>query len=274
MPIFLQEEQAAFDEEGAYVGNSWESRTIHRLQYRGYHSRALHPFGILVGLEQQSYTSVFQQQERYLRLDLKFKGSYTYQSNRNIDYRIFAGIMLDNTRRDAGAIFPGAINLTGQGYQGHDDYAYNELYLGRNDNRGVWAQQISLRDGAFKNAFGAPFQAQSGNSNSFLVALNLKGDLPQDLPGKLPVKPYFDVAYSRDARPTASDKTFADQLWWSGGFALDFGDGIFAIYFPVVHSKNLRDLYQQDGKSGYFSTITFNLNLQRLNLIFPAEDRF
>ncbi|MBK6619416.1 MAG: hypothetical protein IPG32_00510 [Saprospirales bacterium] len=63
------------------------------------------------------------------------------------------GYHLVNTIRDAGFIGPGAFNLTGQGYRGHDDYKYDEFYFGRNDNSGPFARQVTLRDGGLKCLF-------------------------------------------------------------------------------------------------------------------------
>jgi len=122
-----------------------------------------------------------------------------------------------------------------------------------------------MRDGGFKNAFSGAFQGQGANTNDFMVALNLKADLPKDLPLKLPLKFYFDVAYVSDLRPIAAGAPLSDRIWWSGGVCLEFGDDIFGIYFPLLNSANIRQLYAGDDRSAYWSRITFQLDIRKLN---------
>ncbi|MBK6619415.1 MAG: hypothetical protein IPG32_00505 [Saprospirales bacterium] len=57
----------------------------------------------------------------------------------------------------------------------------------------------------------------------------------------------------------------SEQIWWSGGVCLEVGDEILAIYFPVINSANLRQLYDGDGRDGYLSRITFQFDIRRLN---------
>jgi hypothetical protein len=181
------------------------------------------------------------------------KGHYTFRPKKQLSLRLFAGGFLVNTARDAGGIFPGALNLTGQGYGVYDDYKYDDFFFGRNDNTGLAAQQIALRDGGFKNAFGNPFRTTSGNTNHVLVAANLKTDLPLPLPDWMPIKPYFDLAYVADRQPSGEGKTFADQLWWSGGICWDVEDGLMGLYLPLFSSTNIQSLYDQQQQVSAFS---------------------
>jgi hypothetical protein len=264
--LFTGEEAALFDTLGAYSGEKeWENRRIHLWSYELENNRAVNPHALYLNLEQQSYTDVFGEDQRYLRLSLDLRGKYTYAQDRHLSGRLFLGYHLTNTLRDAGFIGPGAFNLTAQGYRGSDDYRYDEYYFGRNDARGVWANQVSLRDAGFKNAFSGAFQNQSGNTNNFMIAVNLKADLPQDLPFKLPVKPYFDLAFVSDRQPINAGQPFGEQLWWSGGFSLELIEEMVAIYFPAINSANIRRLYDGDGRAGYWSRITFQFNLREMN---------
>ena len=105
------------------------------------------------------------------------------------------------------------------------------------------ARQVSLSDGGFKGAFGAAYAATVGNSNNYILALNLKSDLPVKLPLDIPIKPYFDLGYFDDATPIGQDRPSREQLLWSGGLMLELFKGGMEIYFPLANSQTLKDLY-------------------------------
>lgn len=256
--IWLNQESAQFSPTfGNYTGNRWSDTFIHELSYFGENRRALNPFSIFLALEQQSYDDISGDQS-YVKLSLELKQSFTYAEDKNIDFRVFAGGFITNTRRDAGAIFPGAFNLTSQGF---NDYRYDDFYFGRTEAEGIWSQQVTIRDGGMKNVIGPGFGL--GRSNNFIFALNFKADLPNRFPLGLPIKPYFDIGYFDNAMPTGIEDTFEDQLLWSGGLALEFVDDIFAIYFPLINSENVENRLAERGS--YWNRIAFTLDLQRLN---------
>ncbi|MEM8909913.1 MAG: hypothetical protein AAGD05_18840, partial [Bacteroidota bacterium] len=267
--IFLRESLAEFalDSLGGstYIGNRSEGSRIFELSYELKNKRAINPYELRLALEQQSYENIKGDQS-YLKASLDWRSSYTYHVDRSVDFRFFLGGFLSNTERNAGNVSNraqrGSFSLTSEGF---NDYKYDELYLGRAENTGIWSQQISGKDGGLKNALGASQSSNLGNSNSFIVAINLKADLPQDLPARLPLKPYFDIAYYDNAQPLGADDTFSDQLVWSGGVMLDFFDGIAGIYFPIVNSNNLKDLYEQRGN--FFTRITYSFDLQRADVL-------
>jgi len=263
--IHLVGEEEGIYEDSIFQNVAYKHNRIHVWSYELNNRQVVNPHSLNLSLEQQAYTDVFGVDQNYLRISMDARGKYTYGKRKHLHGRLFIGYHLSNTNREGGYIGPGAFNLTAQGYREHDDYKYDEFYFGRNDNRGIWSQQISLRDGGFKNAFPSDEKGQSGNTNDFMIALNLKADLPRGLPLNLPIKPYFDLAYVSDLRSISIGDTFGDRIWWSGGFCLEIGDDIIGVYFPVINSSNLRDLYKGDGKPGYWSHITFNFNLKNLN---------
>ncbi len=265
IPMIL--EKYGYFAEGDFVETRYRPKVWHELKY-GLSNRALlMPFEGDIALEYHNYDlpSGGEEPDRfsYIRLSANWTQWYEYAPRRKIKLRTFLGYFLHNDARNRGFIAPGAFNLTAQGYPDHDDYKYDELYLGRSDDAGAFARQISIRDGGFKNAFGAPYRGEAGNSNDFMLAFNFEAKLPQPAPAGFPILPYFDLAYVSDARPIASGKTFADQLWWSGGFALKIGNG-FGIYLPVASSENITSLYRQDGKSALLSRITVSFDTRLL----------
>lgn len=260
---YLGEQNGVFDADG-FQGVEWSNFDFHELRYVGVNTTPVNGFQYSAELEFRAYEDAFGEAQSYLRLAAEWKQNLTYMRGRDVKLRLFAGTFLMNSRREAGGTAPGAFQLTGQGFGGTDDYGYQDYFLGRNDNSQLWSQQVAIRDGGFKNAFGKPFTNVAGNSNDFLLALNLSMELPKKFLLKLPIEPYADVAYASNRQPSFTGE-FIDQLWWSAGLSLNVWDGFAAIYFPLVHSQNIQDLYKQDGRDRYWSRITFNLDLSRIN---------
>ncbi len=239
---------------------------MHELSFLVKNRRVLNPYSLKIALEKHDYDGP-RERENYLKLSMEWKSSYTYASNRSVDFRIFGGYFLSNSRRNLELIGDsfsrGRFSMTQQGLY---DYNYDELYFDRQASTGILSQQITLEDGGFKNAIGN-FAAGQGQANNFLIALNIKGDLPQDLPFSLPLKPYFDLGYfddsifNRGTTITGEPRGASDRIWYSGGLMLDFFDGMFGVYFPIVNSSKLKELYKQRGD--FWTRVTFNLDLNR-----------
>jgi len=262
--ILLDEELAVRDTDGVYLNSEWDLSTIHELKYTLKNNRAINPFSLELGLEQQSYTN-FRGDQNYLKAWLEWKSAYTYARNRNIDFRIFVGGFLQNTERNAGSVSTrqlarGSFSLIDQGFT---DYKYDGLFGGRNEADGFWSRQIQDGQGNLKTAFGRRFGI--GQSNNFIFSFNLKADLPQDLPFDLPLKPYLDIGYYDNATPLGADAEFKDQLLVSGGVMLDFIDGAFAVYFPLFNSDNIKMLHGDLEGGKYWGRITYNLDLTKFN---------
>ncbi|MFN7119649.1 MAG: M1 family aminopeptidase, partial [Saprospiraceae bacterium] len=262
--IWLNTESPQFDLEGKYLDNQWNDNFIHELSYTGENRRVLNPFSFGVMLEQQSYQGFNVNKENYLKASLEWNSSFTYAEKKNFSLRVFGGFFIENTRRNAGGIFPGAFNLTSQGF---NDYRFDDYYFGRTDFEGPWSRQVTMREGGMKNVIGGGFNL--GRSNNYIIALNLKSDLPIRLPLNLPLKPYFDLGYFDNAQPTGTNDTFKDQLLWSGGIMLEVIDKAFAIYFPLVNSKNIQDRYIERGN--YWQRVSFTLDFKLLNPLRWAE---
>ncbi len=262
--ILLWQETANF-ENAEFTGTDITDAVINEVSYMAENRRAINPYNFRLALEQQNYTSVFGDKEQYLKASAEFNIDASYKQNKNISFRFFAGGFLSNSRKDASAVSDvntrGSFGMTNEGY---NDYKYDEYYLGRSDQSGIWSQQVALNDGGFKNALGSANRLTSGQSNTLLVALNIKADLPPNLPRWLPLKPYFDIGYF-DYAHAINTVTTENQLMYSGGLMLDYFDGILGIYFPLVNSQNINDLYSSLNGGKYGSRISFSLNLNKAN---------
>jgi hypothetical protein len=169
---------------------------------------------------------------------------------------VFVGSFLQNARRnnDINAGDP-ALASFALNPQGFNDYRFDEVYFDRSGTSGFLARQVSQTEGGFKGAFGSQFARQIGNSNNYILALNLKADLPQRLPLGLPLLPWFDIGYFDDATPLGEGRPKSEQLLWSGGLMLELLDGRLEIYFPLVNSKALKDRYFEAGGGSNNSAI-------------------
>ncbi len=267
--ILGEEEQTDFvlvDTLGAfYMGNKNESRVINELSWEIGNKRAINPFSLKFTLEHSVFPDIFDQSidRNYLRGNLEWKSAYYFDQKRKFDLRIFIGGFLKSDYRERGIITDNAYNLTGQGF---NDYRWDELYFGRTETSGFLSRQVTQREGGMKAALGRPYS--EGRSNNFIFAVNLKSDLPQDLPLNLPVKPYFDLGYYKDSRPISTNDPDFDtsrQLWYQFGFTLEILDGAVGIHFPAANSKHLKDLLNQSGQDNFFKRISFTLDLYKWN---------
>ncbi len=273
--LWIWEENGVFEQDSTgtrFTGTEYDRSVINEISYAGENNRAVNPFSFKLALEQQKF-KVGANDENYLKATLDLNLNYTYAKGKNVSFRIFGGYFLKNTRRDLVLASDGfARGNIYFGGEGSTDYRYDDFYLDRNATEGIFSQQIHIRDGGFKNALRG--QTQFGDVNDYLFALNIKGDLPKELPFNLPLKPYFDVGYMNDSHKTFGELN-ASHTYYSGGLMLDFFNGILGVYFPIVNSKALKDDYGSIGlgtdaeNSSSFETylkrITFSLDINRAN---------
>ena len=256
-------EAADFDTLGFYTGNSNHERIINELSWEIGDRRSINPYSLKLTFEHsgfEGFDSTGIIDLNYLRANLEWKSAYYYDSKRKFQYRIYIGGFLKNDNRNGLSIKNGAYNLTGQGF---NDYRWDELYFGRTETSGFMSRQVTEREGGMKAALGSAYS--EGRSNSFIFAINLKSDLPQNLPLNLPIQPYFDLGYYKDTRQVTSGSSESKELWYQFGFTVEALQGAVGIHFPVANSKHLKDLLNQSGQDHFFNRISFTLDLYKLN---------
>jgi hypothetical protein len=266
--IFIGEQGFLYDTAKNYAGKKRETNGITELTYAGGVRNALGNTSFKIALEKQAYTDNFDRNQDYTRLTAEVKKEFMYQRGKKFSARVFMGGFLNNTRTEGGNVYGrdnrGSIGLV---KNGATDYHYDDLWFGRNEESGLASQQIDpTTEGGMKFALAQGATTRLGFSNSFVGALNLKMDLPVNLPRFLQLKPYFDLGYFADKRPLASDQT----LLMSGGIAWElFGESA-AIYFPVYFNGSSDDpnsFYSTavTQRGNYLNRITFSLNLKKMN---------
>jgi hypothetical protein len=135
------------------------------------------------------------------------------------------------------------------------DYLYDQVFLGRTDRTGIWSQQFAVAQGGFK----AP--AYTGQSESWLVALNVKTAFP----GKLPFKFFADIG-AYDVPVAFQDEDRVNPMF-DYGIEVVLVPKICSVYFPIGYSKDIKEVYQSSSSKyyKYGNRIRFELNLSRLN---------
>ncbi len=268
--IFLRQQGFTFDSAGVKTGKAYDNSNITELSYSGFLKNALGNTSFRLAIENQQYTSG-NDNNGYLKTTLDLKRDVVYQKGRRFYARLFMGGFLKNTGRDVGNFYGtrsrGSLGLASRG---NNDYRYDGLWLGRNEETTVASQQIDpTTEGGMKFTLPAGNATEVGFSNSFVLALNISLDLPVNLPKFFKVKPYFDLGYFKDTRPVSLRS--ATNTLMSGGIQWDlFGDAV-SIYVPVYFSGKPLDEDPNSFKAlmskrgGFLDRITFSLNLKELN---------
>lgn len=251
----LWREKAGFNNDGRFLGTTWERNTFFSVAYSGKNKRLIHPYSYrLVGelLEFDEITGVNQ----YIRASIETQNQFTFGPNQHFYMRFFAGAHLGSFGRNSGSIRPAAFNLISQGF---NDLTYQDSYFGRSETSGFWSQQITIREGGFKTPI--PIGFPLGRSNDYIVAFNFKVDIPIHNYHEPRIRPYFDIGYFHNATPDGEAATFQDQLLWNAGIAFELLDGVFGIYFPLISSTNLENRLAERGN--YVSRISFAFDINR-----------
>jgi len=216
------------------------------IRYSHNNDRPFNPF---------SYSLEGQMGEYFAKLNLEGKIRIDYhRKNKALHIRGFAGKFF--TLKDEAFVTDRYYLNTS--FTGVNDYLYDDTYIGRTETEGFGARQVSLREGGFK--IPTPlYSSPLGRSDNWLLALNVKTDLPV----KLPVRLFLDVATFSDAKDRNPS---GEKLLYDAGIELFTPFDILQVYIPLVRSKDFND-YRKSiaGSNSIFDDITFSLNLSRIN---------
>ncbi len=260
--VFIEKDEPIFSAQGAFRGVSRPSAHVYELRYERRNWAQPNPYFAAIVLEGQRY-SVRQAPAGYVRASAEWIQEFYYRPKKRLYARFFAGYFLYNTQRFRGSVATN--NLTGDvarasfvlNPQGFNDYRFDQVFLARSDSRGFLSRQVSQTEGGFKNALGQPYAQVFGNSNDFILALNLRADVPS-----VPLlKPYFDVGYFNDATPIGASRPFSEQFVWSGGLMVEVLRGRLELYFPLVHSNYLSQLYRS-ATQNYWQRISWSIRIE------------
>ena len=221
----IWEDEAPFSKEknDYYKTKNSNYFYLNSFTYLFRNNRTLNPFELRLQAEQG---------KEFVKSWIEALYHFSYERrNKAAEIRVFGGKFL--YAKNAPIQFGFTMN-------GNNDYAYDNIYLGRNDTRAVYNQQFYGKDGSFKNL------TLEGNSMNWLVAANIF--IPA--PGKNTLAFFTDIGKS-------SENT---QVNYDFGIALVLLRNVAEIYAPIQQSDDLNQL-------NYFEKIRFVLHLNALNPI-------
>ena len=200
---------------------------------------------LLLNLEQGKF---------FLKSSVTAELFFPYSGKRKgFSIRTFAGYFLQQQWG-----FYGNHNFRMAGWQGSRDYQYEGLFPGRSESAGLWSHQFMERDGAFK------VMTYLGQSNNWLVAVNLKAALPL----KIPLGVFADFGTYTDAKNIFPG---SNTIPYDAGVMLTIIRNGFEIYFPLLMSADIKENSSLIHET-YFEKIRFTLSLEKLSLLKAARN--
>jgi hypothetical protein len=219
---------------------------FNQLNFTHKNGRAINPYSFLVDV---------QQGKTFAKASMTFNYRVSYnKKGKGLDFRLFAGTFLWKSN-DYSTGPDVRFRLSGQtGYsidpQRTQDYLYNDIFFGRNESAGIWSQQMTNTDGAFK------VYSFRGQTSQYLATLNIKTSLP----GKIPVKLYADLGTYKN------EETDSDVLNYNLGAIFTVIPDNFEIYIPLLISNKIQSTLDLN-KVNFGERIRFVINLRALNPI-------
>lgn len=194
--------------------------------------------------------------EANLRIDYHIK-------NKSLYLRAFAGKFFNLNNASS---FQNDRYLLNSTFSGVNDYLYDDTYFGRNEQSGFPAQQISMREGGLK--IPTPFLSSPlGRNDNWLAALNIKTDLPV----KLPIRLFADVATFADASKLNPSES---KILFDAGVEVHIKDMV-NIYIPLLMSSDYKDYFNTIiVKDKFLKSITFSIQLDKIQWTKASSDVF
>jgi hypothetical protein len=241
------------------VGKESSSRYINRFTATAADSRVLYPY---------NFTFSADQGKDFIRAGITSKYFFNYGDGKSgMSARLFAGKFFYTTAKTIFTRFRNEryfLNMTGP--TGREDYTYSDYFIGRNEFEGWMSQQVMERDGFFKIRTEA---REVGNTDDWLVALNLSSDLPGKynplsvLPVKIPLKLFLDVGTYAEAW---KDNPASGRFIYNAGIQLPLLNSLINVYVPIVYSKVYSDYLKSIVvEKKFLRSISFTINLEQLS---------
>jgi len=210
-----------------------------RLTWLHDNKRTINPYSLKVSLEQGGY-----EKEKYFKPGLELNFLKTYKrKNKGFSIRLFTGTFISNDKNGLG-LFQYRLGSK----NGDFDYGMEQSLMGRGAKTGVWSSHITPGEDNMK------LKGSFGEFSNGFVTINLSSNLP----GKIPLRPYADIALMQGGFQFDTKK---ENFVYSGGVALDIIPKMFIIYFPLVQSQSIMDVQENQKIDNFGKRICFTLVL-------------
>lgn len=153
------------------------------------------------------FNADFQLANQFSKLSVNYEFRRLTRSNRNINFRLFAGIFLNNDSDPNSDYFSFALDRP-------TDYLFDLNYLGRSEDAGLFSQQIIIAEGGFKSMLDTPF------ANQWITTANFSTSIWRY------IQAYGDIGLVKNK----FEKT---KFVYDSGIRLNLVEDYFELYFPL-----------------------------------------
>jgi len=249
--------------------------TVHIYKYNiaKFHSNSYflsYEFGNQVTYHPYIFNLTLGQTLNLVLADLEYNQTISFnKKGRGLEFRVFAGFNgeLEDLKYTSSGRVDARFHMNGQKGNSngiYQDYLFDEVFLGRSEEKGILSQQFTSTQGGFKAA-----TDYAGQAKTWLGTLNIKVPFP----GKLPLYIFADAG-AFDKSKVNSIKSEADFMF-DGGVELRLIPKVLSVYFPFFYSENIKEVYDlfPERYGTYLKKIRFELNISKLNP-FTLRDQF
>ncbi|MDR2011237.1 MAG: M1 family metallopeptidase [Bacteroidales bacterium] len=228
-----------------YIGGG--QKNFQQLNYKYANLRKYNPY---------SYSFNIERGKGFIKssIEAEAKINYNYK-NKGLKIRLFAGKFLYNSSG-----YNGNYNFRMSGNLGIQDYFYDHLFLGRNED-------IRINPGNFlahqfiRNEGGFAMYTPWGQTNNWLAAINFDSNSPIKT-----IDVFLNIGVCPDA----------DKIKWYYEFGIKISllKDFINIYFPVTATKDIWNTSNDIYTKNYIQKIRFTISLEKLNLLYYRDKPF
>lgn len=149
----------------------------------------------------------FQLARKFGKIAVNYEWRKLTESNRQFNFRFFAGTFLYNCTYKNSDYFSFALDRP-------TDYLFDYDYLGRSEASGIFSQQIIIAEGGFKSKLETPF------ANQWMTTANVSTTIWRY------IEAYGDIGLVKN-------KSFNPQFVYDSGIRLNLVTDYFELYFPI-----------------------------------------
>lgn len=154
-----------------------------------------------------SWFTDFQVAKNFGKMSVNYEYRNLSESNRQFNFRFFAGTFLYNNTNPDSDYFSFALDRP-------TDYLFDYNYLGRSESTGIFSQQIIIAEGGFKSKLTPAF------ANQWMTSINTSASIWKY------IEAYGDLGVVKNRNNEA-------QVVYDSGIRLNLVTDYFELYFPI-----------------------------------------
>lgn len=172
----------------------------------------------------------YQLAQDFSKISVNYEIRRLTQSNRNVNFRFFAGVFLTNNTDPNSNFFSFALDRP-------TDYLFDFNYFGRSEDSGFFSQQIIIAEGGFKS------QLEPAFANQWMTTMNFSTSIWRY------IQAYGDIGLVKNRYDSA-------KFMYDSGIRIVLIEDYFEVYFPVYSNRGW-----EIGQSNYDQRIRFMFTL-------------